>query len=90
MVITNNNNNNNNNNSPTEIRRKQGTQKLQTHYVPNKTLTGILARRICTRVGEHNLMSNRAERCHPGSKECKDQLTIREATYEECRKRRKN
>jgi hypothetical protein len=41
-----------------------------------KMLTGIVARRISTHLDEYNLLPAEQKGCHPGSKECKDQLLI--------------
>ena len=76
----------------TKIRRQQGrSQKLPTHYMLNdRTLTGIIAKRISTQLEEQNLLPAEQEGCQPGSKVCKDQLMVSKAIYEECRRRNKN
>jgi len=55
-----------------------------------KTLTGIIAKRISTRLEEQSLLPEEQKGCRPGSKGCKDQLIISKALYEDCTKRNKN
>jgi len=55
-----------------------------------KTLTGIIAKRISTHLEEQSLLPAEQKGCHPGSKGCKDQLTISKAIYEDCKRRNKN
>ena len=54
-----------------------------------KTLTGIIAKRISTHLGQQSLLPAEQKGCHPGSKGCKDQLMISKAIYD-CRRRNKN
>ena len=56
----------------------------------NKTLTGIIAKRISTHSEELSLLPAEQKGCHPGSNGCKDQLMISKAMYEDCRRRNKN
>jgi hypothetical protein len=44
-----------------------------------KTLTGIIATRISTRLEEQRLLPAEQKGGHPGSKGCKDQLMISKA-----------
>jgi hypothetical protein len=53
---------------------------------PNRNI----AKRISTHLEEHSLLPAGQKGCHPGSKGCKDQLTISKAIYEDCRRRNKN
>jgi hypothetical protein len=55
----------------------------------HKTLTGIIAKRICTILEEKSLLPAEQKGCHPGSKGCKDQLIISKVIHEDCRKRNK-
>jgi len=55
-----------------------------------KPLTGTTAKRISTHLEEQSLRPTEQKGCHPGSKGCKDQLTISKAIYEDCRRRNKN
>jgi len=55
-----------------------------------ETLTGIIAKRISTHLEEQSLLPAEQKGCHPGSKDCKDQLMISKAIYEDCRRRNKN
>jgi len=41
-----------------------------------KNLTGIIAKRISTHLEEQSLLPVEQKGCHPGSKGCKDQLTL--------------
>jgi hypothetical protein len=50
------------------------------------TIRGITAKRI----SEQNLLPAQQIGSHPASNGCKDQLILREATCEECSRRRKN
>ena len=56
----------------------------------DKTLTGIITKRISTHLEEQSLLPAEQKGCHPGSKSCKDQLTISKAIYEDCGRRNKN
>jgi hypothetical protein len=48
-----------------------------------KTLTGIMAKRICTILEEKSLLPAEQKGCHPGSKGFKDQLMISKVIYED-------
>jgi len=39
---------------------------------------------------EQSLLAAQQKGCHPGRKDCKDQLMISKARYEDCRRRNKN
>jgi hypothetical protein len=54
-----------------------------------KTLTGIIAKRISTHLEEQSLLPAEQKGCHLGSKDCKNQLMISKAIYEDCRRRNK-
>jgi len=54
------------------------------------TIIGIIAKRISTYVEEQNLPPAQQKGCHPGSKDCKDQLMISKAKCEDCKRRNKN
>jgi hypothetical protein len=53
-----------------------------------KTLTGIIAKRICIHLEEQELLQAEQKGCHPGSKGCKDQLMIPKAIDEDCKRRK--
>jgi len=55
-----------------------------------KTLTGIIAKSISTHLEEQSLLPTGQNGCHPGRKDCKDQLMISKEIYEDCRRRKKN
>jgi hypothetical protein len=55
-----------------------------------RILTGTVARRISSHLVEQSLLPAELQGCHSGSKECKNQLLISRAKFEDCRKRRKN
>ena len=48
------------------------------------------SQRISTRLEEQSLLPTEQKGCHAGSKDCKDQLMISKAIYEDCRRRNKN
>jgi len=70
-----------------EVRKYRPIICLTTMY---KILTGIIAKRISTHLEEQSLLPAVQKGCLPGSKGCKDQLTISKAIYEDCRRRNKN
>jgi len=70
-----------------EVRNYRPITCLTTMY---KTLTGKIAKRISTHLGEQSLLPAEQKECHPGSKGCKDQLMISKTIYEDCRRRKKN
>jgi hypothetical protein len=55
-----------------------------------ETTTYITIIGISTHVEEQNLPSAKQKGCHPGSKDCKDQLMISKAKCEDCKRRNKN
>jgi hypothetical protein len=71
---------------------KSGDSKGVRNYRPcltvmYKILPGIRDRRISTHLEKRNLLPAEQEGCHPRSKECKDQLMMSKAIYEEWKKR---
>ena len=76
---------------------KLGESKEVRNYRPitclttmNKTITGITDKSISTHLEEQSLLLAEQKGCHPGSKDCKDQLMISKKIHENCRKRNKN
>jgi len=80
--------NHSNNLFATKIGRQQGSQRLPTHYVFNNRVQDPTRnnRRISTHLEEQNILPAEQEGCHPGSKECKDQLMVSKAIYDEWKK----
>ena len=70
-----------------EVRNYRPIKCLKTRY---KTLTGITAKRIYTHLEEQSLLPAEQKGCHPGSKDCKDQLMISKVIYQDCRRRNRN
>jgi hypothetical protein len=68
---------------------KSGDRKEVRNYRPitclttMKTLTGIIAERISTRLEKQSLLPTEQEGCHPRSKGCKDQFMISKVVYED-------
>ena len=72
---------------------KSGDSKEVRNYRPITCLTtqtGIIAKRITTRLEEQSLLPAEQKGCHPESKGCKDQLMISTVIYEYSRRRNKN
>ena len=62
-----------------EVRNYRPIMFLTTMY---KTLIGIIAKIIYTRLAEQNWLPAEQKWCYPGSKECKDQPMISKAIYD--------